>query len=89
MCIMAPMLCAFGLSSLRYVEMGSSRNLLITGLALFLSISVPEYFNTYTLTNGHGPVNTSNAEVRYAAPPRLQQQQQLERWDTGLYSSVL
>jgi len=43
--------------------MGSSRNLLITGLALFLSISVPEYFNTFTLANGHGPVNTNNAEV--------------------------
>lgn len=34
------------------------RNLIITGLALFLGISVPQYFNESLLTSGHGPVHT-------------------------------
>ncbi|CAI5512646.1 unnamed protein product [Closterium sp. Naga37s-1] len=59
--IMAAMAASLGLSSLRYAEMGSSRNLLITGLALFLSLSVPDYFKTYTASNGHGPINTSSS----------------------------
>ncbi|CAI5512787.1 unnamed protein product [Closterium sp. Naga37s-1] len=59
--IMAAMAASLGLSSLRYAEMGSSRNLLITGLAFFLSLSVPDYFKTYTASNGHGPINTSSS----------------------------
>ncbi|CAI5473221.1 unnamed protein product [Closterium sp. Yama58-4] len=63
--IMAAMAASLGLSSLRYAEMGSSRNLLITGLALFLSLSVPDYFKSYAVTNGHGPINTSSSGLNF------------------------
>ncbi|CAI5530170.1 unnamed protein product [Closterium sp. Naga37s-1] len=63
--IMAAMAASLGLSSLRYAEMGSSRNLLITGLALFLSLSVPDYFKTYTASTGHGPINTSSSGLNF------------------------
>ncbi|KAJ7533788.1 hypothetical protein O6H91_13G065000 [Diphasiastrum complanatum] len=45
------MVAALGLSNLRYSETGSSRNVLIVGLSLFLSLSVPAYFQQY---NAHG-----------------------------------
>ncbi|CAK9205934.1 unnamed protein product [Sphagnum jensenii] len=41
------MLAALGLSNLRYSETGSSRNVLIVGFSLFLSLSVPAYFQQY------------------------------------------
>ncbi len=41
------MLVALGLSNLRYTETGSSRNVLIVGFSLFLSLSVPAYFQQY------------------------------------------
>ncbi|CAI7779186.1 unnamed protein product [Closterium sp. NIES-53] len=63
--IMAAMAASLGLSSLRYAEMGSSRNLLITGLSLFLSLSVPDYFKTYTASTGHGPINTSSSGLNF------------------------
>ncbi|ONM56400.1 Nucleobase-ascorbate transporter 12 [Zea mays] len=44
LCFMWAMLCALGLSNLRYRATGSSRNSIIVGLALFLSLSVPSYF---------------------------------------------
>ncbi|KAI5070170.1 hypothetical protein GOP47_0014513 [Adiantum capillus-veneris] len=47
LCIMWTMLTAFGLSNLRYSETGSSRNVIIVGLSLFLSLSVPVYFQHY------------------------------------------
>ncbi|KAL2619830.1 hypothetical protein R1flu_000035 [Riccia fluitans] len=45
--IMWTMLAALGLSNLRYSETGSSRNVLIVGLSLFLSLSIPAYFQQY------------------------------------------
>ncbi|MCO5611147.1 hypothetical protein L7F22_065397 [Adiantum nelumboides] len=47
LCIMWTMLTALGLSNLRYSETGSSRNVIIVGLSLFLSLSVPVYFQHY------------------------------------------
>lgn len=73
LCIMWTMLTALGLSNLRYSETGSSRNVIIVGLSLFLSLSVPvylqhyaagsipatvaSYFQPYTVA-AHGPVRT-------------------------------
>lgn len=75
LCVMWAMLAALGLSNLRYSETGSSRNVVIVGLALFVSLSVPAYFQDYgvspdfvatTPSNlqpyivaSHGPFNTS------------------------------
>lgn len=42
------LLAALGLSNLRYSETGSSRNVLIVGLSLFLSLSIPAYFQQYS-----------------------------------------
>ncbi|MQL92125.1 hypothetical protein Taro_024744, partial [Colocasia esculenta] len=44
LCFMWAMLAALGLSNLRYSEAGSSRNIIIVGLSLFFSLSVPAYF---------------------------------------------
>ncbi|GLJ49818.1 hypothetical protein SUGI_1058300 [Cryptomeria japonica] len=47
LCYMWTMLVALGLSTLRYSATGSSRNMLIVGLSLFLSLSIPSYFQQY------------------------------------------
>ncbi|KAF8775268.1 hypothetical protein HU200_004672 [Digitaria exilis] len=81
LCFMWAMLCALGLSNLRYSATGSSRNSIIVGLALFLSLSVPSYFQQYGVhpsTNSpvpiyfqpyivasHGPVHTGSGGVNY------------------------
>lgn len=81
LCVMWAMLAALGLSNLRYSETGSSRNVVIVGLALFLSLSIPAYFQDYgvspdfvatTPSNlqpyivaSHGPFNTSFIGLNY------------------------
>ncbi|CAL4973038.1 unnamed protein product [Urochloa decumbens] len=81
LCFMWAMLCALGLSNLRYSATGSSRNSIIVGLSLFLSLSVPSYFQQYGVhpsTNSsvptyfqpyivasHGPVHTGSGGVNY------------------------
>ena len=64
-CVILASTTALGLSSLRYTEMGSSRNLLIVGLALFLGLSVPHYMVAYTATMGHRPINTPSEGVSW------------------------
>lgn len=63
LCISLSMTVALGLSSLRYMEMGSSRNLLIVGLSMFLSLSVPSYFSSYSSLSGVGPIHTGYTGV--------------------------
>ncbi|CAN6452363.1 unnamed protein product [Victoria cruziana] len=81
LCFMWSMLTALGLSNLRYSEAGSSRNVIIVGLSLFLSLSIPAYFQQYgTIPNAnrsvpsyfqpyivasHGPIQTRNDGVNY------------------------
>ncbi|KAJ6906567.1 nucleobase-ascorbate transporter 12 [Populus alba x Populus x berolinensis] len=50
LCFMWAMLAALGLSNLRYSEAGSSRNIIIVGLSLFFSLSVPSYFQQYGIS---------------------------------------
>ncbi|KAJ7947941.1 Nucleobase-ascorbate transporter [Quillaja saponaria] len=50
LCIMWVMLTALGLSNLRYSEAGSSRNVIIVGLSLFFSLSIPAYFQQYGIS---------------------------------------
>eukprot|EP00249_Psilotum_nudum_P031522 c4572_g1_i2 orf=318-2399(-) len=75
LCIMWAMLAALGLSNFRYSETGSSRNVFIVGFSLFLSLSVPAYFQDYGVSPeavatvpsylqpytvaAHGPIHTS------------------------------
>lgn len=57
LCFMWTMLTALGLSNLRYSEAGSSRNIIIVGLSLFLSLSIPAYFQQYGISpNSNLPV---------------------------------
>ncbi|KAJ4824747.1 Nucleobase-ascorbate transporter 12 [Turnera subulata] len=63
LCFMWAMLTALGLSNLRYSEAGSSRNIIIVGLSLFFSLSVPSYFQQY----GISP-NTNSSVPSYFQP---------------------
>ncbi|MED6160299.1 DUF1279 superfamily [Stylosanthes scabra] len=47
-----------GLSFLQFTNMNSMRNLFITGVALFLGLSIPEYFREYTIMAHRGPAHT-------------------------------
>lgn len=44
--------------------MNSMRNLFITGVSLFLGLSVPQYFFEYTTSAQHGPAHTRAGWVR-------------------------
>ncbi|XP_018464548.2 nucleobase-ascorbate transporter 12-like [Raphanus sativus] len=72
---------ALGLSNLRYSEAGSSRNIIIVGLSLFFSLSVPAYFQQYGISPNsnlsvpnyyqpyivasHGPFESQHKGVNY------------------------
>jgi nucleobase transporter 1/2 len=82
LCFMWAMFTALGLSNLRYSEAGSSRNIIIVGLSLFFSLSVPAYFQQYGISpnsnlsvpsyyqpyivSSHGPFKSQYKGVRYA-----------------------
>ncbi|XP_047332286.1 nucleobase-ascorbate transporter 12 [Impatiens glandulifera] len=81
LCFMWAMLTALGLSNLRYSEAGSSRNIIIVGLSLFFSLSIPSYFQQFGVspnTNlsvpsylqpyvvaAHGPFQTKYGGLNY------------------------
>ncbi|KAA3458605.1 nucleobase-ascorbate transporter 12 [Gossypium australe] len=81
LCFMWAMLAALGLSNLRYSEAGSSRNIIIVGLSLFFSLSIPAYFQQYGISpnsnlsvpsyfqpyivTSHGPFRTKYEGVNY------------------------
>ncbi|CAB4306644.1 unnamed protein product [Prunus armeniaca] len=58
-CVLFGLVASVGLSFLQFTNMNSMRNLFITGVALFLGLSVPEYFREYTLKAFHGPAHTN------------------------------
>ncbi|CAL1367065.1 unnamed protein product [Linum trigynum] len=81
LCFMWAMLKALRLSNLRYSEAGSSRNIIIVGLSLFFSLSVPAYFQQYGVSPNsnpsvpsyfqpyvvasHGPIRTTFGGLNY------------------------
>ncbi|KAL2331957.1 hypothetical protein Fmac_019538 [Flemingia macrophylla] len=81
LCFMWAMLSALGLSNLRYSEAGSSRNIIIIGLSLFFSLSIPAYFQQYGISPNsnlsvpsyfqpyivasHGPFRTEYGGLNY------------------------
>jgi nucleobase transporter 1/2 len=81
LCFMWAMLTALGLSNLRYSEAGSSRNVIIVGLSLFFSLSIPAYFQQYNISPNsnvsvpayfmpyivasHGPFHTKFGGLNY------------------------
>lgn len=68
-CVMFGLIAAVGISQLQFTDMNSPRNIFITGLGLYLSLSIPDYFTTYTAKNNHGPINTGSQEFNSTAPP--------------------
>lgn len=50
---------AVGLSFLQFTNMNSMRNLMITGLSLFLGISIPQFFVNYWDARHYGLVHTN------------------------------
>ncbi|TXG47870.1 hypothetical protein EZV62_027164 [Acer yangbiense] len=49
-CVLFGLVSSVGLSFLQFTNMNSMRNLFICGVALFLGLSIPEYFRQYTAT---------------------------------------
>ncbi|CAD5183802.1 nucleobase-ascorbate transporter 2 [Musa acuminata AAA Group] len=60
-CVLFGIVAAVGLSLLQFTNMNSMRNLFITGVSIFLGLSVPQYFFKYTSSAQRGPAHT-NAE---------------------------
>lgn len=58
-CVLFGLVASVGLSFLQFTNMNSMRNLIITGLSLFLGISVPQFFNEYWNPSRHGLVHTN------------------------------
>lgn len=63
--IIAALYCLFfayvgsgGLSFLQFCNLNSFRTKFILGFSIFVGLSVPQYFNEYTLVNSYGPVHT-------------------------------
>ncbi|KAF8409994.1 hypothetical protein HHK36_002514 [Tetracentron sinense] len=57
-CVLFGLVAAVGISFIQFTNNNSMRNLYILGLSLFLGISIPQYFNEYTASAGHGPVKS-------------------------------
>ncbi|CAK7349031.1 unnamed protein product [Dovyalis caffra] len=58
-CVLFGLVASVGLSFLQFTNMNSMRNLIITGLSLFLGISVPQFFNEYWNPSHNGLVHTN------------------------------
>lgn len=57
-CLLFAYMSSAGLGLLHFCNLNSYRTKFILGFSLFMGLSVPQYFNGYLLTTGHGPVNT-------------------------------
>lgn len=57
-CVMFGIVAAVGLSFLQFTNMNSMRNLFIVGVGIFLGLSIPQYFFSYTTGAQHGPAHT-------------------------------
>ncbi|GAB2280417.1 Nucleobase-ascorbate transporter 7 [Dionaea muscipula] len=63
--IIAALYCLFfayvgsaGLGFLQFCNLNSFRTKFILGFSVFMGLSIPQYFNEYTVVNGYGPVHT-------------------------------
>lgn len=57
-CVLYGIVAAVGISFSQFANNNSLRNMYVLGLALFLGISIPQYFVMNTDNSGHGPVRT-------------------------------
>ncbi|KAK4758864.1 hypothetical protein SAY87_020165 [Trapa incisa] len=63
--IIAALYCLFfayvgsaGLGFLQFCNLNSFRTKFILGFSIFMGLSIPQYFNEYTVVKGYGPVHT-------------------------------
>lgn len=74
-CLLFGYVAGGGLSFLQFCNLNSFRTKFILGFSLFLGLSVPQYFNEFTVTSGHGPVHTHGRwfndiiNVIFSSPP--------------------
>ncbi|BFG42084.1 hypothetical protein CerSpe_283560 [Prunus speciosa] len=59
-CVLYAYVASAGLGLLQFCNLNSYRSKFIVGFALFMGLSVPQYFNEYLATSGHGPVHTGS-----------------------------
>ncbi|KAG2704056.1 hypothetical protein I3760_06G166500 [Carya illinoinensis] len=57
-CVLFAYVVSAGLAYLQFTNLNSFRSKFILGFALFMGLSVPQYFNEYLLISGRGPVHT-------------------------------
>ncbi|KAJ6827424.1 nucleobase-ascorbate transporter 2 [Iris pallida] len=57
-CVLFGIVAAIGLSFLQFTNMNSMRNLFIVGVGIFLGLSIPQYFFSYTSSAQRGPAHT-------------------------------
>ncbi|XP_043714430.1 nucleobase-ascorbate transporter 3-like [Telopea speciosissima] len=57
-CVLFGLVAAVGISFIQFTNNNSMRNLYVLGLSLFLGISIPQYFDQYTASHGHGPIKS-------------------------------
>ena len=79
LCFTWALIVALGLSTLQYGQSASSRNIMIVGFTLFISLSVPAYVQQYQPNSSivlpgylvpfsaasNGPIQTGNKSVRF------------------------
>ncbi|KAL2476768.1 Nucleobase-ascorbate transporter 1 [Abeliophyllum distichum] len=76
-CVLFGLVGSVGLSFLQFTNMNSMRNLFITGLSLFLGISIPQFFGEYWSLRHNGLVRTNagwfNAFLNtiFSSPPTV------------------
>ncbi|CAN6443704.1 unnamed protein product [Victoria cruziana] len=76
-CVLFGLVGSVGLSFFQFTNMNSMRNLFITGVSLFLGLSVPQYFFQYTTTAQHGPAHTKAGwfndfiNTTFSSPPTV------------------
>lgn len=80
LCFTWALIVALGLSTMRYTQAASSRNMIIVGFTLFISLSIPAYFQQYEPSSNlilpsyllpyaaasSGPVRTGSNGLNYA-----------------------
>ncbi|KAL9236847.1 hypothetical protein vseg_011470 [Gypsophila vaccaria] len=57
-CVLFGLVGSVGLSFLQFTNINSMRNLFITGVSIYLGLSIPNYFREYSTTALHGPSHT-------------------------------
>lgn len=76
-CVLFGIVAAIGISFIQFSNNNSMRNHYILGMALFLGISIPQYFVSNTTGDGHGPVRTNGGwfndilNTLFSSPPTV------------------